>query len=196
MARDTERSNVTPTAAATVVAAVAANGLLVGASLDQSIKQLPARHRIGVTAFAAYSQAANLRNGVAFYAALGLGAAALTLAAFVVARGDQDEARPPRQRLPLTIAAGLTVAHSLVTAVAAPVNFSQRTHTGDPAALAEVFDLFERLTALRTGLQAATLAAVVWALAGLLHPTNRPSVELPAGTGRPSSGRPDPDGRG
>jgi protein-S-isoprenylcysteine O-methyltransferase Ste14 len=35
------------------LAAVVANGLLVGASLDQSIKQLPARHRLGVTASAA-----------------------------------------------------------------------------------------------------------------------------------------------
>jgi protein-S-isoprenylcysteine O-methyltransferase Ste14 len=35
------------------LAAVVANGLLVGVSLDQSIKQLPARHRIGVTASAA-----------------------------------------------------------------------------------------------------------------------------------------------
>jgi protein-S-isoprenylcysteine O-methyltransferase Ste14 len=35
------------------LAAVVANGLLAGVSLDQSIKQLPARHRIGVTAFAA-----------------------------------------------------------------------------------------------------------------------------------------------
>jgi hypothetical protein len=190
--RDPGRSSV----AAAVVAAVVANGLLVGAGLDQSIKQLPARHRIGVTAFAAYSQAADLRNGIAFYAALGLGAAALTLTAFALARRDRDWARSPRQRLPLTIAAGLTVAHSLVTAVAAPVNFSQRTRTGDPAALAGVFDLFERLTAVRTGLQAATLAAVVWALARLLHPTNRPSVEPPPRSGRPTSGRPDPDRRG
>jgi protein-S-isoprenylcysteine O-methyltransferase Ste14 len=36
------------------LAAVVSNGLLVGASLDQSIKQLPARHRIGVTAFPAH----------------------------------------------------------------------------------------------------------------------------------------------
>lgn len=98
-----------------VVASVVANGLLVGASLDQSIKQLPARHRLGVAAFAAYSQAADLHNGVAFYAILGLGAAALT--------------------------AG--------------------------------FDLFERLTAVRTGLQAATLAAMVGALARLLAPPTR-----------------------
>jgi len=54
------------------LAAVVANGLLVGASLDQSIKQLPARHRIGPVAFAAYSQAADLRNGIPWYATLGL----------------------------------------------------------------------------------------------------------------------------
>ena len=35
------------------LAAVVSNGLLAGASLDQSSKQLPARHRIGVTAVAA-----------------------------------------------------------------------------------------------------------------------------------------------
>jgi hypothetical protein len=40
------------------------------------------------------------------------------------------------------VAAGPTVGHLLVTAVAAPVNFSQRTHTGDPAALARVLDTF------------------------------------------------------
>jgi hypothetical protein len=35
------------------LAAVMSNGLLAGASFDQSIKQLPARHRIGVTVVAA-----------------------------------------------------------------------------------------------------------------------------------------------
>jgi protein-S-isoprenylcysteine O-methyltransferase Ste14 len=35
------------------LAAVVSNGLLAGACLDQSIKQLPARHRIGVTVVAA-----------------------------------------------------------------------------------------------------------------------------------------------
>jgi hypothetical protein len=43
------------TLALAAVAALTA-GLLAGASLDQSIKQLPARHRIGVEAFAAYSR--------------------------------------------------------------------------------------------------------------------------------------------
>jgi hypothetical protein len=114
------------------LAAVVANGLLVGASLDQSIKQLPARRRIGVAAFAAYSQAADLRNGIPWYATLGLGAPALALAAAAVGRRH----RPSAQRRALILAAGLSVGHLLVTAVAAPVNFSQRAHTGDPAALA------------------------------------------------------------
>ena len=59
-----------------IAAATLATGLLAGASLDQSVKQLPARHRIGVAAYARYSQAADLANGVPFYATLGLAAAA------------------------------------------------------------------------------------------------------------------------
>jgi hypothetical protein len=160
-----------------VVAAVVANGLLMGAALDQSVKQLPTRHRIGVTAYSAYSQAADLRNGVAFYATLGLGAAALTLTAALLARSDQTQ--PAGQRLGLQVAAGLTVGQLLVTAVAAPVNFSQRTRSGDPARLAEVFDLFERLTAVRTAVQAATLAALVWALVARRSP-QRPQPDLRA----------------
>jgi len=167
------------------LAAVVANGLLVGASLDQSIKQLPARRRIGVTAFAAYSQDADLRNGIPWYATLGLGAPALTLAAAAVGRHQ-----PPAQRRALVLAAGLSVGHLLVTAVAAPVNFSQRTHTGDPAALARVFDTFERLTAVRTVLQAATLAAMVWALAAAINPSSRPPEppRPPPGLRTPTTG--------
>src|SRR5512133_2145373 len=81
--------------------------LLVGASLEQSIKQLPARHRICPAAFAAYSQAADLRNGIPWYATLGLGAPALTLAAATVGRRHRPPAwrrwagrrrpRPPRR---------------------------------------------------------------------------------------------------
>jgi len=47
---------------------------IAGASLDQSIKQLPARHCLNV-AYSAYSQASDLGNGIVFYAVLGVGAA-------------------------------------------------------------------------------------------------------------------------
>jgi len=59
------------------MAALAADGILAGLSLDKVIVQLPARRRIGITAYAAYARAADLGNGIAFYAAAGVGGAAL-----------------------------------------------------------------------------------------------------------------------
>ena len=44
---------------ALILAATAADGLLAGASLDQSIKQLPARRRIGAVDYSAYSRASD-----------------------------------------------------------------------------------------------------------------------------------------
>jgi hypothetical protein len=87
-----ERTIVTTTP---LLAAAGANGLLTGASLDQSIKQLPARHRIGVLAFARYSQTADLANGVAWYAVLGVGTALLAL---IAAGAGLAASRPPRSR--------------------------------------------------------------------------------------------------
>jgi hypothetical protein len=45
---------------------------------------------------------------------------------------------------PLYMAAVLAVLHSLATTRAAPTNFSQRQVAGEQAALARVFDRFER----------------------------------------------------
>jgi hypothetical protein len=145
-----------------LIVAVIANALLVGASLDQSIKQLPARRRIGALAFSAYSQAADLGPGIAWLGALGIGAALLTLAAAIV--GLRDGHGDGQRNVALLVAAVLTVAHSLVTARAAPTNFSQRTVAGDERALTAVFDRFERLQTIRAALQVLTLVAITWAL--------------------------------
>jgi hypothetical protein len=152
-----------PTDRVLLMTAVAANGLLTGAALDQAVKQLPARHRIGVEAFSAYSQAADLSNGVAWYATLGVGTAALSIAAVVAGL----RARPSRMvRRALWVAAAGTVGHMAVTAVAAPLNFSQR-HAHGVRELTEVFDTFERLNTLRAALQVVVLGAVV--VAALVH---------------------------
>jgi hypothetical protein len=63
-----------------VLAATAATGLLAGASLDQSIKQLPTR-KIGVVAYSQYNWASDLRQGILFYGLLGVSAALLNIAA-------------------------------------------------------------------------------------------------------------------
>ena len=121
---------------------------------------MPARHRIGARAYSAYSQAADLGNGVAWYAGLGIGGAALTIAAAGVALVGR---RSSSERVPLSIAAILAIAHSLVTMRAAPINFSQR-RASDDAALEAVFARFERWQAVRAVLQLGTFLAVLWPL--------------------------------
>jgi hypothetical protein len=152
------------------VVAVTVNGMLVGASLDHAVKQLPARHEIGVLAFAGYSAAADLGNGVAWYAGLGLTAATLAVAT-VVAAGR--ESRPHGSRscgLSLLIAVGAAAAGWLVvSAVAAPLNFSQLTAGNDPVVLTRIFDRFAMLNLLHAALQLIAvvgLSAVVIARLG------------------------------
>jgi hypothetical protein len=139
-----------------VLVAVVANAITVGATLDQAIKQLPARHQMGVVAFSRYSQAGDLSRGVPWYATLGCTAAGLAVAA-VTATG---RAGVPGRRRAL-LAAAATVGHMLITAWAAPLNFSQRRVGDDPAALARIFDRFAQLNAVRAGLQLTALAALI-----------------------------------
>src|SRR3954467_5896637 len=106
-----------------ILGAVIANGLLAGASLDQSIKQLPARRRMGAIAFSAYSRAADLGNGIPFYAILGVGSAVLTVAAAITAAAQGITPITEVSR-PLYLAAVLAVLHTLITTRAAPINFS------------------------------------------------------------------------
>jgi hypothetical protein len=147
---------------ALLVLAAAVDGLLAGASLDQSIKQLPARRRMGVPAFSVYSRAADLANGVWWYALLGVSGAVLTLAA---AGAAIALALPIVQSAPLAIAMLLAIAHTFTTVRAAPINFSQRTVGDDEGALAAIFDRFERWQTVRAILQLATFLTVLWALA-------------------------------
>lgn len=166
-----------------LLAAVVVNAMLVGASGDQVVKQLPARHRIGVAAFSDYSEAADLSNGVPWYATLGIGAAMLAVLAALAGLRLR-----PRQRaltMPLVTAVVCTIAHSAVTAVAAPLNFSQRDVNG-LAELATIFDQFEQLTILRAVLQAAALAALVWALARNTGPAEHHQPASGSVAARPS----------
>jgi hypothetical protein len=147
---------------AMLIAATAADGLLAGASLDQSIKQLPARHQMGAIAFAAYSRASDLsKRGIIWYAVLGIGAALLTLLAALAAFFQGASAQ---HAVPLSIAAGLAVLHSLATTQAVPTNFQQRKVVNNEAALTAIFTRFERWQTLRVVLQVLTFATALWAL--------------------------------
>jgi hypothetical protein len=149
-----------------LVAATAADGILAGASLDQSIKQLPARHRMGVVAFSVYSQASDLGPGIIWYAILGIGAAALTVATAAVAF---LQGIALQHAMPVYGAAVLAVLHSLATTQAAPTNFRQRKVANDEAALKAIFNRFERWQTVRVVLQGLTFGAMLWALTTYMH---------------------------
>src|SRR5262245_30495498 len=82
------------------------DGLLAGASVDQSIEQLPARHRIGIRAYQRYSQASHMANGRFWLIPLGIGGPVLRIAAAILARG-----LPSRRAVPVYVAGALGVAH-------------------------------------------------------------------------------------
>jgi len=156
---------MTGTAVLVLLAAAGANGLLAGASLDQSIKQLPARKRIGVLAFARYSQAADLTNGLPWYATLGVGAAVLSLVAAGIALTQHPGGLGTAALVVLIVA---TVLHSATTARAAPINYAQRAVGDDEAALTAIFDRFARWQTLRVIMQVIALIAALCALPAFL----------------------------
>jgi hypothetical protein len=150
-----------------LVGATVAIGLLAGASLDQSIKQLPARYRIGSVAYSQYSRAGDLGNGILFYAILGIGAALLNIAAALAAYLQGIEA----SRANLIYAGALfALLHSLATTQAAPTNFSQRKiASDDEKALAAIFDKFTKWQNLRCLLQVINFCITLWAVIAYLR---------------------------
>jgi hypothetical protein len=148
-----------------LIAATACIGLLAGASLDQSIKQLPARHRIGSVAYSQYSRASDLGRGILFYAILGVGSAALCIAAAIAAA---LQGLLLSRAVPIYAGAVLALLHTLATTQAAPTNFSQRkVAPDDEAGLAGVFDRFARWQAVRCVLQVINFGVNLWAVVSL-----------------------------
>jgi hypothetical protein len=145
------------------IAAVVVASMGATASLDQLIKQLRARHRIGVVAYSAYSRAADFHTGILYYVPIIVGWVVLIPAAAIA--GWRDGASGPRLLALLAMAAGL-VGHMLVTGFfAAPILLSQRTIArDDDKSLTVLFDRFQRWHLVRTVIDVGTLAAAVWAL--------------------------------
>lgn len=144
-----------------LVASVSVNGLLTGATLDQAIKQLPARKAIGAVAYSDYSRAADLGNGLIWYPVLGIGAAVLSVVTSAVGLAQHAVGA---ERIALILLIVGSVAHMGSTALAAPTNISQRRAAGDEAALTRIFNRFARLNAIRAALLVATLGIAIWAL--------------------------------
>jgi hypothetical protein len=147
---------------ALVIAAVVSSAMAAAASLDQSVKQLPTRRRIGVVAYSRYSLVADARNGLFWYVPLAIAWIPITVGAAITGWAD----RPSQLRaLALAMVVLGVTAHLIVTgAFAGPALLSQRRVAGDEDALERVFDRFARWQILRAAIDVATLGAAVWAL--------------------------------
>jgi hypothetical protein len=149
-----------------VIATTALSGIAAGASLDVSIRQLPARRRIGVIAYSAYSQATDLGTARIWYPPLGIGTLLLANTSAVVAF-FQQVAFP--HALPIYVVAVLWVAHLLITLIwALPTLPRQRQVAHDEQQLATIFNQFERLQTVRAALDVLIFATTLWALGSYL----------------------------
>jgi hypothetical protein len=136
-------------------------GLLCGASLDQSLKQLPARHSIGMKAFSSYAKAADLKNGVIWYGILGVGAAVTTLISAIICWQSNTD---PVIANAFYLAAAFALCHSACTTQAAPTYFRQKT-ISDEETLAKLFKRFERIQFIRSLFIVANFGCFIWILA-------------------------------
>lgn len=144
-----------------LIAAVVVCGIGVGASLDQSIKQLPTRRRIGVLAYSDYSRVADVRIGLYWYVPLGVAWIVVNVAAAIT---GWAEGVSGHRAVALTVLVAAAAGHAVMTALAAPTLRSQRAVSGDEQALRRVFDRFERLQLFRLALDIAALTAATLAL--------------------------------
>jgi hypothetical protein len=148
------------------------DGLLAGASMDQSLEQLPSRRRIGARAYSAYGHASHAANGRFWLIPLAIGGAVLTIAVAIWAmRLDLTMARA----LPLYVGAGFAIAHSLSTVKAAGINVTQWRSGVDDAALERILDRYARWQGIRAALQLVTFFVAAWALAANAVMTGSPS---------------------
>ena len=113
-----------------LIAALVVTTMGATASLDQLIKQVPARHRIGVVAYSAYSRAADFHTGLSYYVPIIVGWVTLIPAAATA--GWRDGASGERALALAGMVAGLA-SHMLVTALfAAPTNIDSEPSSGCP----------------------------------------------------------------
>ena len=143
-----------------IVAATIFTGLLTGASLDQSIKQLPARHLIGLRNFSSYAKAADLKNGIVWYAILGIGSALTTVATVIVVwRFHSGEP----YAFPVYTAGVFAIGHTICTTQAAPTYLGQKKVESENE-LKQLFDKFERIQTVRSVFVVLNFIALLWAI--------------------------------
>jgi hypothetical protein len=146
---------------ALLAVAAGVNLTWAGAVTFRVLIDLPARHRIGPSAFAELCRATDLSAGLVFYPVLAVGSAVLACAAWVSAWRTEA---PRSIRWLAAAAAASTLLVLGVTGRAAPLMFRIGASPNDPTVVGPLADQFTALTNVRALLADAAAAALLWAL--------------------------------
>lgn len=141
-----------------LIATTVVTGVGAGATLDQAIKQLPARHKIGPAAYADYVRGADLGNGLVWYPILGIGTTLVTIATILV--GFLNDRNSSTTAGLYAIAVGLAV--QLGASVRAAPTLLGLRQGADPRS---TLDKFARSNAIRAVAVTFTLLAATYTLA-------------------------------
>ncbi|HEY3420796.1 MAG TPA: hypothetical protein VGK23_09605 [Methanomassiliicoccales archaeon] len=136
-------------------------GILAGAGMDQVIKQLPARKRIGAMAYSNYFKAADLANGRYWYGSIGI---LSYLLALIAAIGGYLQAEGSFTMALLLLAAGAAIVHAFGTSRAAPTAFRVREAEMDERTISGLLDRFAKWTAVRGAAGIVMFVALILAL--------------------------------
>lgn len=142
--------------------ATAINGLLAGLNVDTALVKLPARHRIGASAYATFARGNDLGNGLIAYPLLGISAALFTVLVTALAFVTQSRGEV---LLLLSPASLLSLLHTFATTRAAPTMLSLKDATQDDALVATKLDRFARWHTIRALLQVPVFFLLLWTLA-------------------------------
>ncbi len=143
-----------------VTAATALSGVVAGTTIDTGVVKLPAWHRLGAESWADYTRE-ELPTSLVWYPILGIGAVLVNVAAAIAVHLNGGVTRSAA--LPSRLVAILAIGHLLTTARAVPHMVRVR-ETNDPASLRDALGSFTRWHRARTGIDALTFAANLWAL--------------------------------
>jgi hypothetical protein len=144
-----------------MVIAVVVHGVIAGISFDVATVKLPTRKRIGVIAYARFARGNDMGNGIIVYPTIAVLALIFIASTTLVAYFSHA---PQTVMVPLLVACGGTIAHSVCTAKAAPNMLSLRHAPDDEVFLAEKLNAFAKWHAYRATFQSLTFVALVWAL--------------------------------
>jgi hypothetical protein len=142
--------------------ATALNGLLVGLNVDTALVKLPARRRIGASAYATFARGNDLGNGLIVYPVLGISAALFTVLVTALAFVTQSRGEV---LLLLSLASLLSLLHTFATTRAAPTMLSLRDVTQDDALVSTKLDRFARWHTIRALFQVPVFFLLLWTLA-------------------------------